>query len=86
MDEAAPALGVFVERLGGRAQDRATTLAREALVLVGTERYRLRLNDLARALAKSPDTLAHWVSRGARRRLDDPAFAALVARLAAELN
>lgn len=86
VDEAARALEVLVERLGGRAQDRETTLAREALVLVGTERYRLRLNDLARVLAKSPDTLAHWVSRGARRRLDDPAFAAFVARLAAELN
>jgi REP element-mobilizing transposase RayT len=86
VDEAAAALGIPRQTLGGHRQDRAVTRAREALVLVATERHRLRLSDLARELGKSADTLAHWVSRAGRRRVADPAFASAVEALAARLN
>jgi hypothetical protein len=73
---------VALDVLGGRQQDGATTEAREALVLVGTERLRLRLSTLAAELGQSAETASRWISRGARRRLDDPAFADTIARLA----
>ncbi|MFZ5786730.1 MAG: REP-associated tyrosine transposase [Acidobacteriota bacterium] len=83
---AARALGVPPRALGGTGWDRATSRAREALVLIGREHFRLRLSDLAAALGKSADTLAHWVTRAASRRRSDPAFSALVERVADQVR
>ena len=48
--------------------------ARELLVVLGVERYRLKLKDLARALGKSPDGMTKAVARAARRRMSDDGF------------
>ncbi|HPS78918.1 MAG TPA: hypothetical protein PLS53_12245 [Thermoanaerobaculaceae bacterium] len=79
-------LGVTPDVLCGCRQDRATTEAREALILVGTERLRFRLSALAALLGKSPETASRWVSRGALSRLGDPAFAAKVQALATAID
>ena len=49
---------------------------RDLIGLVGVERYGVKVKDLAAQLGKSEDGVSLWVRRGARRRAEDPGFAA----------
>jgi hypothetical protein len=66
--------GIEIERLGSPCRDRATVRAREAVVLVGVERYGLRCRDLAEALRRSADQVSRWVGQASRRKAHDGAF------------
>ena len=46
--------------------------AREVLAIVGVERYGLRVEDLAREMEKSPDSLTKRISRTVRRQSAAP--------------
>ena len=70
----AKVLGVEVEALRSRRQDRRLARARELLMVLGVERYRLKLKDLARELKKSPDGMTKAVARAAKRRVEDDDF------------
>lgn len=85
IERACAALGCDAELLRSRRQDAGVTRLREAILLVGTERYGLRVKALAAAMGKTPDAASRWVGRGAERRRTDTSFAELVARLDAAL-
>ena len=70
----AKVLGVEVEALRSRRQDRRLARARELLMVLGVERYRLKLKDLARELKKSPDGMTKAVVRAAKRRVENDDF------------
>lgn len=57
-----------------RRRDARVVRARELLMLVGVERYRLRVVDLAEALGRSPDGMTKTLARATRRRSEDPSF------------
>jgi len=63
-----------VDVLQSRRQDRRSARARELLMVLGVERYRLKLKDLARELKKSPDGMTKAVARAAKRRVEDDDF------------
>jgi putative transposase len=67
-----------VERgdLSSRRRHPEIIRVRDLVGLVGVERYGVRVKDLAALLGKSEDGVSLWVRRGARRREEDPAFAA----------
>jgi REP element-mobilizing transposase RayT len=67
-------LGVEVDALRSRRQDRRLARARELLMILGVERYRLKLKDLAMELQKSPDGMTKTVARAANRRTEDGEF------------
>jgi len=67
-------LGIDVEELRSRRRDQELVQARELLVVLGVERYRLRLNDLAGMLRKSPDGMTKAMERATRRRSEDDVF------------
>jgi hypothetical protein len=48
---------------------------RELVSVLGVERDRQRVSDLAEALAKNPGTVSRWVSAGAAGWTAEPAFA-----------
>jgi putative transposase len=75
------ALGVAREELGGPRKDATLVRQREATVLLGTERYALRLNAVAGAMGKSAESASRWVANGSRRRRADREFAALIESL-----
>ena len=64
--------------LEGPSRERKVVRAREAIALVGFERYSIRLKDIASELQKSQDTASRWLSRAAKRRREDEQFAQLV--------
>ena len=70
----AQVLGVEVDALRSRRQDRRLARARELLMILGVERYRLKLKDLANELKKSPDGMTKTVARAANRRTEDDEF------------
>jgi len=74
-------LGVDIAdlRLRGRNQD--AVRARELLMVLGVERYGLKVKDLAKELRKSPDGMTQTVMRGIRRRSEDDEFRADLLRL-----
>lgn len=78
---AAAAAGVDPGALGAERRDRATVRAREVIVLVGVERYRLRTRDLAAAIGRSADQVSRWAGQGTRRKADDEAFRQRMNRL-----
>jgi len=85
LERACAALGIDGDMLKSRKQNGQVTRAREAIVLVGTERYGLRLKALAAAMGKSADVASRWVVRAGSRRRTDASFASLGARLDAAL-
>ncbi len=86
LDRACSALDIDGEIIRSRRQGREVTRAREAIVLIGTERYGVRLNALAAAMGKSADAASRWVVRAASRRRIDVSFASLVGGLDAALS
>ena len=83
---ASRALGVTAGELAGRQQNSALVRLREAIVLVGTEHYGLRLKALADAIGKSAESASRWVTAAARRRRTDARFAALLESLDAAVR
>lgn len=81
LGRAVAAEGVDLDALGAERRDRATVRAREVIVLVGVERYRLRTRDLAAAIGRSPDQVSRWAGQGTRRKVDDEAFRQQMDRL-----
>jgi REP element-mobilizing transposase RayT len=67
-------LGVPLDDLRARTRDLRVVRARELLMLLGVERYRLRVVDLAEALGRSPDGMTKTLARATRRRADAPDF------------
>ena len=76
VDAACVRIGFSREDLASRSRSSDLVRAREVLALVGVERYGVKVRELASTLEKSEDGVSLWVRRGARRRLDDPEFAA----------
>jgi len=66
------AVGVAVDGLRSRLRSPDVVRAREMLAVVGVERYGLRVNDLAREMGKSPDSITKMIARTVRRRTGDP--------------
>ena len=46
------------------------------LMVLGVERYHLKVKDLAGVLKKSPNGMTQTLARAARRRAEDPVFLA----------
>ena len=67
-------LGVEVDALRSRRQDRRLARTRELLMILGVERYGLKLKDLAQELQKTPDGMTKTVARASRRRNSDAEF------------
>lgn len=78
-------LGVDMEELRSNRRGGEVVRARELLVVLGVERYRLKVKDLARVLLKTPDGVTQLNARGARRRNADAGFLAGLQRLDREL-
>jgi len=67
-------LGVDIDDLRSRRRSQELVRARELLMVLGVERYGLKVKDLARELRKSPDGMTQTIARSARRRIRDSAF------------
>ncbi|HSL18525.1 MAG TPA: hypothetical protein VLB51_11530 [Methylomirabilota bacterium] len=63
-----------LDDLRARTRDLQVVRARELLMLIGVERYRLRVLDLAEALGRSPEGMTKTLARAPRRRVNDPHF------------
>jgi REP element-mobilizing transposase RayT len=74
LQKGARILDVELQDLRGRGRAESTLRARELLAALGTERYGLRVNAIAKALNKHPVTASGWVMRGIRRRQEEPEF------------
>ncbi len=69
-------LGVSIDDLQSRRRSPELVRARELLMILGVERYGLKVKELAKELRKSPDGMTQTISRAARRRRKDKAFLA----------
>ncbi len=67
----ADALGVSRDDLRSRRRSGEIVRAREQLAIVGVERYRLRVCDLAVEMQKSPDAITRAIARGILGRATD---------------
>jgi len=67
-------LGVDVDELRSRRRAEELVQAGEVLVILGVERFGLKVKDLARQLRKSPDGMTQTIARAARKRTEDRAF------------
>jgi hypothetical protein len=67
-------LEVRVEAQRFRQRDQELARARERLMILGVERYGLKLKDLPRKHGESPDGMTKAVARAVRRRTDDDGF------------
>lgn len=70
----AVAVGVDLDGLCSRQRSPELVRARELLMVLGVEQYRLKVQDLAAALGKSRDGMSHALARGIHRRLNDKSF------------
>jgi len=74
-------LGLELDDLQSRSRDQDLVKARELLVLLGAERYRIKVKELAQQLRKSADGISQALARAARKRVTDTAFRAELDRL-----
>ena len=72
---AARALGLSDEQIRAKTRSEELQEARDRLVLVGVERYRLMVKELAQVIGRCPDTVSTWLGRAVRRRGSDAGFA-----------
>ena len=84
--EAAALLGTTRDELRAPRFGREQTRKREALTLVGGERFGFRLKELARQFDRTSGVVSRWGTAAARRREDDAGFRARVEALAAALD
>jgi putative transposase len=68
-------LEIPLDEVSGRTKRRDVVRAREILMTIGVELYGLRVKDLAAELGVKYDTASLWGRRGAKRRMEDRAFA-----------
>jgi len=68
VDRGASALGVSLGDLRGRLRSPEVVRARESLMVVGVERYGLKVKDLAREMGKSPDSMTKAIVRLTQQR------------------
>lgn len=61
-------LGVEVQDLRSRSRSADLVRARELLMVLGVERYHVKVRDLARALGKSADGMSQALARGVMNR------------------
>lgn len=78
---AAEVLGIEPRDVAGRGKQPAVVRAREALAIVGVERFGVRVKALAGALGMSAGSVSRWVTRAAARRRADKGFARRCAEL-----
>jgi hypothetical protein len=67
-------LGVDIAELRSRRRAPELVRTRELLMILGTERFGLKVKDLARQLRKSPDGMTQTIARAACKRTKDSAF------------
>jgi len=67
-------LGVEIAELRSRRRAEELVRARELLMILGVERFGLKVKDLARQLQKSPDGMTQTISRAACKRTKGSAF------------
>ena len=67
-------LDVSLDDLRARDRSRDVVEARELLLVLGVERYALKVNALARELHKTPDGMSQALARAVRRRAEDVGF------------
>lgn len=67
-------LGVDLTELRSRRRTEELVRARELLVVLGVERFGLKVKDLSMQLRKSPDGMTQALARAARKRTEDEAF------------
>ena len=85
IERGARILGVSVGELRGRLRHPEVVRAREALAVVGVERYGLKVKDLAREMEKSPDSVTKAIVRTTHRRAQDADLRSALDRLDQEL-
>jgi REP-associated tyrosine transposase len=71
-----PLVGVPVRDLASPRRAPGLVDARELIGGLGVERWGIAVKALAEALGKSREGVSHWVRRAARRRSNEPEFAA----------
>jgi len=69
-------LDVRVDDLRSRGRSAELVRARELLMVLGVERYGLKVKDLAKQMRKSPDGMTQTIGRATRKRTEDPEFRA----------
>jgi REP element-mobilizing transposase RayT len=79
-------LDIPEEQLTSRVRDRETVTVRQLCAVLGVIRHGVRVKDLAGRLNVFPDTVSRWVSRGMRRRTEDPGFARALASVERQLS
>ncbi len=82
---AAKILGLSVEELASRGRDSNLVRARELLLVVGVERYGLKVTDIARVFRKTPNGMSQALARAVRRRAKDEEYLKQVNRLDGEM-
>ncbi len=82
---AANTLNTPLADLVGPRSGRTLTRAREMLAVVGVERYRLKVMDIAGQLGRTPTVVSRWISQAGRRRASDEEFREALGRFAAGL-
>jgi len=83
--ECAAVLDIEVETVVGRTRNLRAVEARRLLLALGRERWAQSTNELAKALARSADTVTYITREGIARRLEDPGFERMYETLDAEL-
>ena len=78
--------GFDFDQLASRARDRNTANARKVVATLGVERWSQRRTALAAVLNKNPDVVSFWAGEGARRRQEDPDYAAMLDELDGRLS
>ena len=67
-------LGVDIDDLRSRRRSQELVRACQLLMILGVERYGLKVKDLAVGLRKFPDGMTQRLARSDRRRIRDCAF------------
>jgi len=67
-------LGVGIAGLRSRRRAGELVRARELLMILGVERYSLKVKDLSMNMRKSPDGMTQTIARAARKWTEDNAF------------
>jgi putative transposase len=86
LDVAAEALGIELRDFGGRGKLPPVVRAREAMAIVGVERFGVKLKALAEALGINAGSVSRWVVRAAARRSAEEGFARRCAELEVAVN
>jgi REP element-mobilizing transposase RayT len=74
------------DQLASRSRDRGTANARKVVATLGVERWSQKRTALAAVLNKNPDVVSFWAGEGARRRQEDPNYAAKLDELDERLS